>query len=143
MPAPFAPVQKYPSKKNIGLTVFLMTILILNSFSWGSGSPVSTAFNLIIAAYFIQAYFGTHYTINDDVLIVRAGFLYKETIDISSVRKINKSYSWWSAPTLSPHRLEIFYNRFDSVHISPQNRDDFINHLLSINPDIVLEIDES
>lgn len=41
-----------------------------------------------------------------------------------------------SSPALSLDRLEVFYNKFDSVIISPQNKEDFIVALQNINPAI-------
>jgi hypothetical protein len=41
-----------------------------------------------------------------------------------------------SSPALSLDRIEIFYNKFDSVIISPKNKADFVAELKSINPAI-------
>ena len=41
-----------------------------------------------------------------------------------------------SAPANSFDRIEIIYNKFDSIIISPENKQQFIESLLVINPDI-------
>jgi hypothetical protein len=40
------------------------------------------------------------------------------------------------SPALSLDRIEIFYNKFDSVIASPENKADFVAELKSINPAI-------
>lgn len=140
MPITFAPVQIYPSKKNIGLiaSVYFL-VLALVVLGWGNTSPFSIVFDVLMTAFFTHLFLSTKYTVKEDVLLVQSGFVFKSGIDISSIRKITETHSWWSAPALSPERMDIFYNQFDSVVISPQNKEVFIRHMQSINPDIVLE----
>jgi hypothetical protein len=45
-----------------------------------------------------------------------------------------------SAPATSFDRLEILYNSFDTVIISPKDKSGFITHMKTINPSI--EVDE-
>ncbi|WP_188747554.1 PH domain-containing protein [Parapedobacter defluvii] len=41
-----------------------------------------------------------------------------------------------SAPAPSLYRLEIFYNRFYSIAISPKDKPEFIANLIKLNPEI-------
>ena len=43
-------------------------------------------------------------------------------IDIKSIRKIIETYNPLSSPAASIDRLEIFYNKFDSILISPKDK---------------------
>jgi len=52
------------------------------------------------------------------------------------IRKIEETNNPLSAPALSIDRLEIHFNKFDSLLISPKNKKDFIADLQQINPEI-------
>lgn len=78
----------------------------------------------------------TLYVIDHGELFIQSGFLYSKVIDIASIRKIEATRTPISAPAPSLDRLEIFYGRFDSVIVSPKDKDAFIKRLLRENPDI-------
>ncbi len=91
------------------------------------------------AAFIIHLLTNTYYTINDSLLIVKSGFLVNTTIDIASIRKIEETNSMISSPAASLDRLEIFYNKYDSVIISPKNKAEFIADILAINNNIAVK----
>ncbi|WP_162126406.1 PH domain-containing protein [Flavobacterium phycosphaerae] len=62
------------------------------------------------------------------------------SIDIKTIRKIYATRNPLSAPALSINRIAIVYNKFDEVLISPKDREDFIQELLKVNPDIIVEV---
>lgn len=78
----------------------------------------------------------TYYQIEDRVLRIKSGFLFNKTITIESIRKITSTKSALSSPATSPARLEIMYNKNDSIIISPKDKAGFINELKKIKPDI-------
>ncbi|OKS85556.1 hypothetical protein RG47T_1002 [Mucilaginibacter polytrichastri] len=82
----------------------------------------------------------TKYTINNDALIIKSGLIIKIDIDIKKIKKVIPNNTIWSAPALSSDRIEIFYNTYDSVVISPKNKKEFIEMLKQINPAIVSEV---
>jgi hypothetical protein len=85
--------------------------------------------------------FNTNYTITaDNLLKIKCGFFMNITLPIASISKLTPCRSILSAPALSFDRLEIFYGEYDSVVISPENRDDFIDQLQTINPAIVCTV---
>ncbi len=85
----------------------------------------------------IQLFLATYYVIDRDMLIIHGGWLYKrKKIPVASIRKIEKTRNFVSAPAPSLDRLEIFYNRFDSVVISPEDKAGFITELTRLNPKI-------
>ncbi len=89
---------------------------------------------------FFPIMFNTKYTITGTTLNVKSGLVINIDIDIEKIKKITPNNTVWSAPALSFDRIEIFYNTYDSVVISPQNKKDFIETLKQINPAIVSEV---
>lgn len=84
--------------------------------------------------FIIHLFFTTYYSIEDKYLTVKSGFLINCKIEISQIRKITETRSIISAPALSLDRIEIFYNKFDSIILSPKDKDGFIAHLQQLNP---------
>lgn len=80
------------------------------------------------------------YEINENKLTIRCGFIRYQKIPIQTIRKISETNNPLSAPAFSIDRLEIFYNKFDSVLISPKNKKEFIVHLTNLNPDIEVKL---
>lgn len=60
-----------------------------------------------------------------------------------SIKNISETRNPISSPALSLDRLEIVYNRFDSVLISPADKIDFIAELLHRKPDIEVGLKNS
>ncbi len=112
----------------IGFTLFS---IVLKGFVW-------TIFlvNSFVLMFLFNITFSIKYIINDKILIIKGGLLYRMKIDISSIKKIEESRSLLSSPAPSLDRLEIIYNKYDSILISPKEKEDFINEILKINPDV-------
>ena len=81
----------------------------------------------------------TQYIINENQLIVKSTWIVNERIDISKIKKIEKSNSILSSPALSLDRLLVRYNKYDEVLISPKEKKEFIDELLKINPAIEIK----
>ena len=80
----------------------------------------------------------TYYVINVDHLFIRCGFSTTK-IDLKSIRKISDSRDLISSPALSNDRLEIMYNKFDTVLISPKEKTGFLSEIKIANPDIEIK----
>ena len=78
----------------------------------------------------------TRYIISENHLIVKCMFIVNDKIEISKIRKIEKTNSILSSPALSLDRISIKFNKYDEVYISPKERQSFIDELLKINPEI-------
>lgn len=91
---------------------------------------------LIFCVVFFYNIFSLRYTIENKKLIVTAKVFYHKSIDIKSIRKIEETNTIISAPANSFDRLEIIYNKFDSIVVSPENKQQFIEDLLAVNPEI-------
>lgn len=126
-------------KSRIGIEL----ILILGS-TFGSIAvvmAVSGDYSAILINVFVAAVIGyvlwkTEYVISNTNLNVKCSFFVNEDIDIMTIRKIKETYNPISAPAASIDRLEVFYNKWDSVLISPKQKSAFIDHLLQINRSI-------
>lgn len=94
------------------------------------------AINLATGLFIVYTFNNTKYTIDGSVLHVKCGFLYKKDIEIQSIKKIEESRSLLSSPAASMDRLEILFNQYDSILISPKEKHEFIYELLKINPAI-------
>lgn len=84
----------------------------------------------------LPAILNTYYIIEDHMLKIRSGLFYKKELSIVSIRKIVETNNMISSPAASLDRLELFYNSFDSVLISPKDKAGFIRAIQAINPEV-------
>lgn len=130
--------KKYKS----GISYWLLNILLIvfstvSILLYIDGVPWYAFLLIIILFVFIlQLFVNTYYIIEGDVLKIRSGFLYKLNIDIHQIKRIEETNSPLSSPAASFDRIEITYNKFDSVIISPKEKLGFIQDILQINPSI-------
>ena len=130
-------MEKFKSKIDIWLVLFLVIIfggiaikLALDRI-WGV-----LLFILLVIAFIVHMFMTTFYIIKDQKLIIRCGFLITISINIAIIKKISETSDMISSPALSLDRLEIFYNKFDTVLISPGDKEGFIRAIQKINPQI-------
>ncbi|WP_022829362.1 PH domain-containing protein [Sphingobacterium paucimobilis] len=129
----------FKSKISTGLLILLLVaILLAPAIMLYHRTHVWEAIILLLltSAICLPTLLNTHYTIEEKVLKIRSGLLYKKNIPIDSVRKIVETNNMVSSPAASLDRLEIFFNSFDSVLISPKDKADFISTIQEINPKI-------
>lgn len=128
----------FKSGISIGLLSILLSVfstvtvlLILDDAPW-----YALLIIFLVVVFILQLFFNTYYVIEGSLLKIRSGFLYRIDIDIKTIKKIEESNSPLSSPAASFDRLEIIYNKFDSVLISPKEKKEFIELILIINPSI-------
>lgn len=95
--------------------------------------------NILLLVLFLTIFlqiFNTIYTIEKENLNVKFGFLFNKNIDIKKISKISETNDLSSAPATSVDRLEIRYNKKETLLVSPRDKKGFIQSLLVINPDI-------
>lgn len=116
----------------------LFAVLIINLLipSW-----FGFAFILATVVLFSYTSMQTYYDIDEknQLLIVRCGKLASKTIKIVSIHKVVDSNSPVKAPAMSFKRLEIRFNKYDSILLSPKDKLGFVKALQVINPDIVYQ----
>ncbi|HWZ35040.1 MAG TPA: PH domain-containing protein, partial [Mucilaginibacter sp.] len=98
--------------------------------------PLTVAIALSI--FFLYLYRTTYYTIDGEMLHIRSGFMINTHIEIDRIKSIAETNSILSGPALSLDRIEIFYNKYDSVMISPPDKVQFVADLQAINPNITI-----
>jgi hypothetical protein len=127
----------YKSKKGFIIYIPLIMLLAIEIVYIATGQYIPGLLCLaIIGVVFFPIFFNTYYAIANDTLKIKCGFFLNTSIGIETIIKIKKTRTIMSSPALSLDRIEIFYNKFDSVIISPKNKADFVAELKSINPAI-------
>lgn len=81
----------------------------------------------------------TDYKIKGDNLYIRCGVLFNMTLPISKISEITHKSTILSSPALSAKRIGIKYGQKNRVYVSPENQEDFISDIKSINPDIIID----
>lgn len=129
----------FKSKISRGLLILLLVaILLAPAIMLYHRTHVWEAIVLLLLTSItcLPALLNTHYTIEEKVLKIRSGLLYKKDISIDNIRKIVETNNMVSSPAASLDRLEIFFNSLDSVLISPKDKAGFISTIQEINPKI-------
>jgi len=93
----------------------------------------------IFSLFLVYIYMDTSYELtSDQKLKIKSGFLYHKEIYIKSIKKIRPTRNHIASPALSGDRIEIQFNRYERVLISPGERARFIDRLKKVNPSILL-----
>jgi hypothetical protein len=130
-------MKVYRSKIGPELVIPISLIFIsLGVFMAYQRTWLGFAFILTIAAFLAHMLLTTYYTIIGNTLKIKCGFFYNDSIDIAAIKKISESKVALKSPAASFDRLEIIYNTFDSVLISPKEKAAFVQDLLSVKPSI-------
>lgn len=129
--------------------MFWGPILLVISFYMFALNPsvLGYVISALIICLMLWVWFGTEYKIKEGHIKIKSD-PFRSTVNIDDVKKLSASnislsaISYISGPALATDRLEILYgNKYDVVNISPKNEKDFLNTLISKNPDI--QIDKS
>lgn len=129
----------FKSKKDIWLAVSIWGVIILMFFMMITEQIIVVYIvGILNNALLLWLWFGTSYKIDDENLIVKNG-LFKSTIDIKSIKKLRATKTLLAGPALSIDRIEIQYKRYDSVIVSPKEKNKFIESLLSKNKSIKVD----
>lgn len=118
----------------IPLVVVFGTVLILmisEKPSW-----LGIAILLPVILFVVHLFMTTYYVINGNKLTIKCGFFLNKTIDIGTITKISETNNPLSSPATSIDRIEIIYGKFDSVIISPKQKKEFINDIITLNPSV-------
>jgi hypothetical protein len=141
-------MQVFKSQVSYGLLFFLV-IIIGFPIPWSlidkGISTSSLIFSSIMAltlALIISLFLNTKYIIDQNLLVIKSGFLMTKKVDIEKITRIVKTNSLLASPAPSFDRIEISYGKFDSIIISPKDKIGFSNALKSINRNIVIELVE-
>lgn len=139
---------KSPSFGIFLISVSLLIPILAIALPWYTGDIHSnvdliarTFFAFILPLLSLWIWFGTYYVIDNEILITQSGpMIFKIPVSQISVIRLNqKTIGGLWKPTTSWNSIQIEYNKFDSVYISPVKEDEFISELRRINPGIVVK----
>lgn len=122
------------------LVLVILPMIILLVWMIQMGSWLGFSIIAVTLAFLVYLFLTTYYVIEGDKLRVRSGFLVNRIIEIEKIRKVETSKSFLSSPATSFDRIELSYNKFDSVSISPSDKISFVEELKSLNPAIELKL---
>ena len=131
----------YKSKIDAGLmtpifiVVIAVGILMLIIRAWAGIAVVFMLTTLII-----HMLLTTQYKIVGKTLKIKSGIFVNKLVNIDSIRSISETNSLLSSPANSTDRLELKYNKFESIIVSPKDKDSFIKNLLELNPRIEVQL---
>ena len=119
----------------IGMTVaFIGSIYLCYKSTWVLLIDIISMGIGLIMIY--DMLFHTDYTVTGENLHIRCGFLYRQVLPIAKITEITHKSTVLSSPALSAKRIGLRYGKKNWVYVSPQNQEDFISTLKSINPEI-------
>ena len=137
--------MRFKSRKDWWLTIIIWGSVLVAIGSAGYGLIVKYAtllefFIIILCAivvpiFMLWFWFTTEYIIAENHLIIRCG-PFKNKILLKNIKSVRKTKNPLSSPALSLRRLEISYDTYNSVLISPKNREEFIKTLTEQYPHI-------
>jgi hypothetical protein len=135
-------MKTFRAKVSYGLLIPIILLIVVEIIWLMAQSHMNTGSFLVVAIllatliFILILFLKTVYIIDGDKLIIKSGFLFTTKVDIHSIKTIRKSNSLQAAPAPSMDRLEINYGKFDSILISPLNKETFFTALRGINRDI-------
>lgn len=144
-------VLRFKPKKGHTLTIVLsLSILVCLApcFSplWGEElEPWGLAFSLVTAllllALMLDIHLRTYYLIRSNELFVRSS-IFKFNIPLESIRKIERSRSGFAGYrlALSTRGVNVYYNKYDEVFISPEDLETFCEEIVKRNPKVDLKL---
>ncbi|WP_052352794.1 PH domain-containing protein [Neobacillus dielmonensis] len=140
--------MRFYSKKGLitgvllwGCICFLMGAFLLAPEELESKGEILAAILVIgiTSGLICWCWFGTYYEINGNQLKVVGGpFRWK--IDIRTIKEVKSSRNILSSPALSLDRLEVTYDKWGMILISPKNKQEFCKALKNVNSTIDVKL---
>ena len=101
-------------------------------------------FSLLIV-FFGIIWFGVRYIIIGNKIIIKAGFIKSAVININDIVSINRTYNPLSSAAVSLKRMSLQLkpkSKFPFILISPNNEKQFIDLLVTQNPNIDINVSD-
>lgn len=130
----------FKSKKDIWMGIVIWSLIIVFSYLLYQATFVlmralDSMIMFAMLVTLVSVWFNTKYKIEDDKLLVTFGIATK-SINIEDITSIRKTKNPFVAPKLSAKSLEINYEKYQTIQVSPKDIDKFIKELQKINPNI-------
>lgn len=100
---------------------------------------IGLALLVILTAFIVDTLVNTRYTIEGKTLQVQCGIFDKKQFDIDRITEIARTTSLESAPAASMDRIQLRLKKRQRLILSHRQQQAFIDHLLRINPHIVVK----
>lgn len=136
-------MEKFESKIDLWFILFLALIfggILVRSVY--DQNLISFSIILLVVIFIAYMFSTTFYIIENKKLWIKCGIFFNLSIEIEGIKKVSESYNIISSPALSFDRLEILYNKFDTVLISPKDKIRFIEAIKKNNPEVEIKIKE-
>lgn len=133
-------MKTYKSKIDWWFGILFLYPMFLGITSIVEGKWIGFIYFSFIIGVIIFISKTTNYRIEGNELTVKCLWIINDRIEITKIRKIEKSNSILSSPALLLNRIAVYYNKYDEVYISPKEKRAFIDALLEINPTIEVKI---
>lgn len=131
-------------KSKIGLEFIIPLIIAFGAvlFLTTKGEMIWLGIAILapVLLFVVHIFMNTNYTVDGNSLKIKCGFLFNKSIDIQQIKKISETNNPLGSPAVSLDRLEIVYGKFDNVIISPKHKNEFIETIVLLNPDIEVKL---
>ncbi|NBJ68660.1 MULTISPECIES: PH domain-containing protein [Clostridia] len=97
---------------------------------------------IFLTVFIVLIWFFTRYRINNNVLVIRYGII-KLSVNIQDITTIRETTNPFVSLALSVRRIEISYDKYKTVQISPKNEKLFVEQLKNVNPEINIGLGHS
>lgn len=138
--------EYFPSKRDtwLGVIIWLPLGGVLPLMLLTTPKEMLVLLLIIVPTYAFVGWiwFQTGYTIMNDMLFIRCG-PFRWRIPWQDIKRIRSSRSPLSSAALSFDRLEIRYQKFNVVHISPDDQERFINIVQERAPQADIQLNKS
>lgn len=129
----------FSSKKDLWMAIpiwaFIIVFVRMLYKAITQGSMIGIVIAIILISFVGAIWFYTRYTIENELLIINFGCI-KKTLNIRDIRSIRKTTNPFASPSLSIHKIEISYDKYETIQIAPKDMNIFIDELQKRNADI-------
>ncbi|MDP2162487.1 MAG: PH domain-containing protein [Flavobacterium sp.] len=102
---------------------------------------IGSSLLLLVGLFCFWILLDTKYKVDNTHVYYTSGPI-RGKIEIASIRKIEYQKGWYTKSLLKPaldyNGVYLYYNKFDDLYLSPKDRVEFVNFLLTINPNIMI-----
>lgn len=134
-------MKKFKSKLGLELMIPIFGILLFALFSLIIAKAwVGIIIISLTIVFVIHLLFTTEYIISGENLNIKSCFIVNENININSIRKLTETNNLQKSPANSLDRIEILYNKFDIILVSPKDKTEFIESLTELNNNIEVKL---
>lgn len=129
----------FSSKRDIWIAIPIWALIIVFLRMLYEMIAQASVFGIFVSIIIIgiigSFWFFTRYKIENDLLIIYFGFI-KKTINIKDIKSVRETTNPFVSLALSIRKIEINYDKYESVQISPKNINLLTDELQKRNSDI-------